>query len=151
MSRGFSRVRRALLAAAILIIGMACTTGAVRAQQLEQTLERVARGLERGDADAISRLGARAGISLDIDGNSVGPLGPRQASAVLRRLFGARETIAVRTTLVRRVGGEPQRAFAEITWNARARGTTVPEQAKFFVAFVEEDARWQVTEIRLLR
>ena len=67
---------RGVLPVLVIMLGLACSAGAVRAQQLDETLERVAGALHRGDADAIARLSARAGLSLDVDGNSVGPLGP---------------------------------------------------------------------------
>jgi hypothetical protein len=51
----------------------------------------------------------------------------------------------------RTVGGTPTRAFGEISWTTRARGTTIPERATIFVAFVLEDERWRITEIRLIR
>jgi hypothetical protein len=49
------------------------------------------------------------------------------------------------------VGGQPARAFGEITWTTRARGTTIPERANLFVAFVREGDAWRITEIRLMR
>lgn len=122
----------------------------VLAQDLEQSVARVAAAWHKGDAAAISALGARAGISIDVDGTAVGPLGPRQASAVLRRVFEDRESAGVRATLIREVGGEPARAFGELVWQARGRGTTIPEESKLFVALVVENGRWLITEIRLL-
>lgn len=129
-------------------------TGAARpaaAQDLDQTLGRVAAAWHRGDAHTITRLASRAGISLDVDGRSVGPLGPRQAAAVIRRVFEDRESVRARSNMTRSVGGSPARAFGEINWTTRARGTTIPERATLFVAFVREDDRWRITEIRLIR
>jgi hypothetical protein len=121
------------------------------AQDLEQTLERVAAAWHKGDAGAITALAARSGVSLDVDGRSVGPLGPRQAAAGIRRVFEDRESVAARSNMTRVVGGAPPRAFGEITWASRARGTTIPERATIFVALVREDDRWRITEIRLIR
>lgn len=136
-----------------LIAAMLLAAGSSNAfaQELEQALNRVAAAWHRGDAASISALGARAGISLDIDGASVGPLGPRQAAAVLRRVFDERESVAAKSNMSREIGGAPARAFGEITWTARARGTTIPERATVFVAFVRDDDGWRITEIRLLR
>jgi hypothetical protein len=134
------------VAAAILV-----SAPPVQAQELTQVLDRVASAWQRGDVAAITALAARAGISLDVDGSSVGPLGARQASAVLRRTFENRESVATRLIMSRTVGGDPVRAFGEISWTARARGTTIPEQAKLFIAVVREDGGWRVYEIRLLR
>jgi hypothetical protein len=121
------------------------------AQDLKPLLERVANALQRGDVGGISALSARAGVSLDVDGRNVGPLGPRQTAAVLRRLFEDREVVGARVNTIREVGGEPTRAFGEIIWSTRARGTTIPERATIFVALVREERGWRVTEIRLLR
>ncbi|HSJ24592.1 MAG TPA: hypothetical protein VK929_07995 [Longimicrobiales bacterium] len=114
-------------------------------------MERIAAAWHRGDAGTITGLGAQAGISLDVDGRPVGPLPARQASAVLRRVFDERESVSVRTVMTRTSGGAPARAFGEVAWTVRARGTTIPETARLFVAFVLEDGRWRVTEIRLIQ
>jgi hypothetical protein len=121
------------------------------AQELRPLLERVANALQRGDVGGISALAARSGMSLDVDGRNVGPLGQRQTAAVLRRLFDDRETVTTRVSTIREVGGDPARAFGEINWSTRARGTTIPERATVFVALVRENNGWRVTEIRLLR
>jgi hypothetical protein len=121
------------------------------AQDLQQALERAAAALHRGDASGLARLAANGGISVDVDGRSVGPLGARQAAAVIRRLFEDRESVGVRTNMSRGVGGDPPRAFGEIAWTTRTRGTTIPERATIFVAFVHEDDQWRITEIRLRR
>lgn len=136
-----------VLAALILLL----PTQPAAAQDLEQALARVASAWHRGDAHAITRLAASGGISLDVDGRAVGPLGPRQAAAVIRRVFEDRESVGARSNMTRSVGGSPARAFGEISWTTRARGTTIPERATLFVAFVREDDRWRITEIRLIR
>jgi hypothetical protein len=141
------RIAFALLCALILWTG---GTPAA-AQDLRPLLERVASAWHRGDVGGISALSARAGVSLDVDGRSVGPLGARQTAAVLRRLFEDRESVAAQVHTIRELGGEPTRAFGEITWSTRARGTTIPERATIFVALVREEKGWRVTEIRLLQ
>lgn len=135
----------------VFLTGPVWTALPAAAQNLEQSLNRVAAAWHRGDAAAITELSSAAGISIDVDGSTVGPLGPRQAAAVLRRVFEDRESVTVRTSLTRAVGGEPARAFGELTWQVRSRGTTIPEQAKLFVALVHERGQWLITEIRLLR
>jgi hypothetical protein len=135
------------LAAGLLLLLAAPLPAA--AQSLEQALERVAAAWHKGDTGAITALGARAGISLEVAGGSVGPLGPRQAAAVIRRLFEARESVSARSNMTRTVGGDPVRAFGEIAWTVRARGTTIPERATLYVAFVREDDAWRITEIRV--
>ena len=147
MRRGTVRAGVVALAALLFTVG----AGPAHTQELPRELSRVAAAWHRGDASTIAGLGAKGGISLDVDGSSVGPLGPRQAAAVLRRVFEERESVGVRTAQTRTVGGDPPRAFGELSWNVRTRGTTIPEQSKVFVAFVREGDRWRVTEIRLLR
>ena len=47
------------------------------------------------------------------------------------------------------VGGQPPRAFGEVTWMMQPRGTTIPERVTVFVAWVLQKDRWRITEIRL--
>jgi hypothetical protein len=138
---------RSLLVGAILCAAAAPLT----AQDPAAAVERIAQAWHRGDASALTGLGARAGISLDVDGRSVGPLSARQAAAVLRRVFEDRESVGVRTVMSRTSGGDPPRAFGELAWTARARGTTIPEGARLFIALVLEGDRWRITEIRMIR
>jgi hypothetical protein len=123
----------------------------VEAQELGQVIDRLMIFWTKGDATAISSLVARTGISLDVDGGPIGPLSARQTAAVLRRVFDDRETVALHASLTQIVGGAPARAFGELTWFVRARGTTIPEHATVFVALVLERDGWRVTQIRLLR
>jgi hypothetical protein len=143
-----TRARIALVSALLFVL---VSARAASAQELDLALDRIAAAWHKGDAAAITALAARAGISIDSDGNPVGPLGPRQAAAVLRRVFDDRESLGARNIMTRDVGGEPARAFGEIGWTARAKGTTIPERATIFVAFVREDGAWRVTEIRIMR
>ena len=121
----------------------------LHAQDPSQTMERVAAAWHKGDANAITALAARAGISVDVDGRAVGPLGARQAAAVLRRVFDDRESVNARASMTRATGND--RAFGEISWNMKARGTTIPERATIFIALIREDGGWRVSEIRLLQ
>ena len=139
---------RALLFAAALT---AAALSPAAAQDLGPVLQRVASSWHKADARAVAALGSEAGISLDVDGSTVGPLGTRQAAAVLRRVFDDRESVSAAPRVSRTVGGDPARAFGEITWTTRARGTTIPERATLFVAFVREGDGWRITEIRLMR
>jgi hypothetical protein len=141
------------LPAMLFLVGLvlAAAPGRGSAQDLGSTIERVASAWQRGDAGSLTGLAARAGISLDVDGRAVGPLPARQAGAVLRRVFEERESVGVRPTMNRTVAGSPPSAFAEFAWTVKARGTTIPESARLFIAFVLEDERWRISEIRLLR
>jgi hypothetical protein len=125
--------------------------GGVRAQQLERVLDHFAAAWARGDAAGIAALVSRAGVSIDPGNGSVGPLGARQAAAMLRRIFDDRETTVVRAGTAQIVGGAPPRAFGEIAWAARSRGTTESENATVFLALIRERDGWRITQIRLLR
>lgn len=140
-------VRALALAAALSL----ATAAPAPAQELQPVLQRVAAAWHNGDAGALAALGASTGISLDVDGSTVGPLGRRQVAAVLRRVFDDRESVSAAPRVSRTVGGQPARAFGEITWTIRARGTTIPERATLFVAFIREGDAWRITEIRLMR
>lgn len=121
------------------------------AQELAGVVDRVAAAWARGDANGIVAFAARSGVSLDVDGDPVGPLGRRQAAAVLRRLFDKHETVNARTGRAKVVGGSPEKGFGEISWTARVRGTSIPERSTVFVALLREDDRWRVTEIRVMQ
>jgi hypothetical protein len=80
----------------------------------------------------------------------MGPLGDRQASAVLRRLFADRQTVSTRPGMVQMVGGQPRRAFGEVTWITRAPDTTESERLTVLLELVFEGDRWRITQIRML-
>ena len=105
----------------------------------------------RGDATAIAELSSRDGVTLDFGGRMMGPLGLRQVAAMLRRLFDDRETLSVRMMTPQIVGGSPPRAFGEISWMMRSRGTTIPEKTSVFVALILQNDRWRITEIRFVQ
>lgn len=122
------------------------------AQNLESLTERMTQSWGRGDVGSITALIATEGVSIEIEGQRVGPLNPRQASAVLRRLFDNREIVSARAGLAKIVSGSPRRAFVELSWSTRVRGTTIPERYKIFLALVNDDRdAWRITEIRLLK
>jgi hypothetical protein len=139
------------LLACVVAAGMIAWPLSAAAQDLGRTLDRVASAWHKGDASAVAGFAARNGVSVNIDGRAVGPLAPRQAAAVIRRVFEDRESLSVRSNMTRSAGGSPARAFGEITWTTRARGTTIPGRATIFVAFVHEDEQWRITEIRLIQ
>lgn len=141
-------IRRSLALAAVCLLALAARA---HAQDLDQVLDNFAAAWARGDAGAIARLAARNGLSIDLGGSPVGPLSPRQAAALLRRIFEDRETVVIRAGMAQVVGGDPPRAFGEVAWATRSRGTTIPERATVFLALVREDGHWRITQIRLLR
>jgi hypothetical protein len=124
---------------------------ALHAQNVRPMVDDLARNWRRGDAGSIASAAARSGVAVEIDGDRHGPLNTRQVSAVLRRLFEERETLQVRPGMAKIVEGSPERAFGEVVWTARLRGTTEPQRSTVFLAFTLENARWRITEIRVLK
>ncbi len=143
-------IRRALGLGLLLALAPALAPPA-RAQELNDVLARFAAAWARGDAGGLAALVSRNGVTIDIGGGEIGPLGGRQAAAVLRRLFDERETTAVQARFAQVVGGAPTRAFGEIRWRARSRGTTESEGATIFLALVRENGTWRINQIRLLQ
>jgi hypothetical protein len=121
------------------------------AQRVEPVLEQFVSYWARGDEGAIAALATRDGIQLDIDRKAMGPLAARQAAALLRRLFDDHETINVRLMNSRSLDGQPKRAFGEISWMMRPRGTTIPDKTSVFVGLILEGENWRITEIRFVR
>ncbi|MCI0437000.1 MAG: nuclear transport factor 2 family protein [Gemmatimonadetes bacterium] len=122
----------------------------VSAQDLRPAMNRLVQAWQRGDADALSSFAAKSGVSLDLEGHRVGPYMPRQVTSALRRLFEQRETVSATIGMGKEVGGEPRRAFVEITWVTRPRGTTIPEETTVFFSLEREGESWRITEIRLI-
>ena len=141
---------KTLLRMSVAFLLIACAAPAAHAQNLEDTMARVAAMWARSDVRGLTQSAARSGFALELDANSSGPVGSRQAAAALRRLFEDSETVTVRPGLARVVGGEPTRAFGELEWITRPRGTTIPERRTIFIALVREGRGWRVTEIRIM-
>ena len=141
-------MKRVLGLALALFLGLA---GPARAQRLEGVLERFATAWSKGDVDELATLVSREGVTIDVGSGPIGPLGERQAAAVLHRLFDERETTVARARLGQLVGGVPMRAFGEILWMARSRGTTESEGITVFLALVREKNGWRINQIRVMR
>jgi hypothetical protein len=137
---------RTLLLAGCLLLG---AFTAVRGQSVESVMDQFASYWASGDAAGIAGLAAENGITLDVERKQSGPLRERQVAAVLRDVFQKRETIQVRRHAPQIVGGQPPRAFGEVTWMTQPRGTTIPEKVTVFVAWILQKDRWRITEIRL--
>ena len=140
---------RALVLLVALLAG-ALAPGTAQAQELREFTQRLTLSWARSDASGVAARGATTGIAMDVDGRASGPLRSRQAAAVLRRLFDERETLSVTVTSQKVLPGDPRRAYLELVWLRRARGTTIPERNTVFVALVETDSSWRITEIRIL-
>jgi hypothetical protein len=159
------------------VVGPFSPTSTARARWRDEAANRAARvrscgcvragtrrrtGARRCDQPRHQRMGARrrrnhrlaacrSGISLDVDGRAVGPLPARQAGAVLRRVFDGLETADARPGRHAHAGGSPQRAFSQIAWTTRVRGTSIGEQTTVFIAYVREDGGWRINQIRLVK
>lgn len=125
-------------------------TTAAHAQRLDDIVDIITFAWSHGEARALVAMAARDGISIETPDGRMGPLGARQAAAVLRDLFDDRETVSIRPGMTQIVGGSPRRAFSEITWITRARNTTQQERLTVFLELVLEGDRWHITQIRLL-
>lgn len=121
------------------------------AQPVRPAIDALARSWGRSDAGAIANVASRNGVTIEIERDRHGPLNARQVAAVLRRLFDERETVQTRPGTAKMVNGSADRAFGEVSWTARMRGTTEPQRSTVFFGLVLEDDRWRVSEIRVLR
>ena len=140
-------MKRALVLTAVLL----SVASTVRAQDFRPVVQQLARGWQKGDFSVLGSHTASIGLSLDVEGRRLGPLPGRQAAAALRRLLDERETVSVRISMQKEIEGSPRRAFAELSWETRPRGTTIPTRSTVFVALELEGDRWRFTEIRLMK
>jgi hypothetical protein len=120
------------------------------AQRLDDIVDIIAFAWSHSDTRTVVAMAAREGIKIETAGASMGPLGARQALAVLRGVFDERETVSIRPGMVQMVGGTPRRAFGEFTWISRVPDTTQSERLTVFLEFVYEADRWRITQIRML-
>ena len=143
-------MKRLLRHTFLVALAIMATSTAAQAQDLDGAMSRFASAWRRNDYKTIASLIARDGASIETDAGRLGPLGPRQAAAVLRTLFSERNTTQVRTRQVQDVGG--QKGYAELVWTALAPATTEALRVVVFVEFVQEsDREWRVSRIRLLQ
>lgn len=131
------------------LLALVLAPGPVPAQDIGDMTQRLTLAWARGDASEIASLIAERGASINVEGKTAGPLATRQAGAVLRRMFSDVETVGVTLTSKKRLPGEPARAYLELLWVRRIRGTTIPDQRTVFVAMVAEGDGWRITDIRL--
>jgi hypothetical protein len=124
---------------------------AAHGQDVAPVVDRIAAAWSRGNASGVASFAARGGMAIEVDGERHGPLNARQATAVLRGLFENRETVSARTGMAKVLSGSPQRAFGELTWTLRVRGTTVPQRTTVFIGLALEDEAWRITEIRVMQ
>ncbi|HEX6694188.1 MAG TPA: hypothetical protein VF035_05825 [Longimicrobiales bacterium] len=142
-------MRKRVAAAAVILLLSA--RAELHAQAADGFMARVAAAWRKSDAEAVSLLGDQAGIAIEVDGRHVGSIAPRQAAAVLRRVFADRESLSAVAGTARTMPGNARRAYAEIVWEYRVRGTTQPVKANVFIAAARDGAAWRITEIRLMQ
>lgn len=133
---------------AMALLAVATTA---RAQELKPAAQRLATAWARADVNTLGNQVARSGLSLDVGGERVGPVVGRQAAAMLKRVFDERETMSASVGAAREMHGENRRAFVEITWVTRSRGTSIPDSTTVLFSLELEQEQWRITEIRLMR
>lgn len=144
-------MKNAIRLTILVAMAIAGTAGRAHAQQLESAMSRFSGAWRQSDDKAVASLIARDGATIETSEGRMGPLGPRQAAAVLRALFEGRDTHGLRTRQMQDVGGSPQRAYAEVIWTAVATETTQPMRVVLFVEWVlDQDKTWRITRIRML-
>jgi hypothetical protein len=135
----------------LVAIAISMSAAHAPAQELDGVMRNFASAWTRKDEKAVAALIAREGASIESDAGRFGPLGARQAAAVLRALFDERSTVDVRVRQSQTVGGSPKKAYAELVWMTLAPATTEPVRVVVFVEFVlEQEKAWRITKIRLL-
>ncbi|MBT8395818.1 MAG: hypothetical protein HKO65_18490 [Gemmatimonadetes bacterium] len=117
---------------------------------LELEAEKVASAWSEETVGLLEDLLAEGGILLHLPDEEHIKIRPRQARAAISSFlgrYGTGETSVTRVSL----SGEPaERGFAEITWRTSSPGLSEPVIFTLFVAFLNADDRWTVTEIRVL-
>jgi hypothetical protein len=143
-------MRPAVFLAAFAALALAAAAPA-GAQDLRPTVTRLATAWARGDFSEIGTRTARSGLSIALDGDRTGPFGERQAAAALKRMFEDRETLSARPGKGGVIDGEPRRAWVEIGWTSRTRGSRIEERMTVVMSLIEEADEWKITEIRLMK
>lgn len=120
-------------------------------QDIGPAANRLAQAWASADVNTLGGQAAKTGLSLDVGGERVGPVSSRQASAILKRVFDERETMSARVGSAREMHGENRRAFVELTWVTRSRGTSIPDSTTVLFSLELDGEQWRITEIRLMR
>ena len=114
-------------------------------------MNRIAGAWRQNNDKAIAALISSDGASIETGSGRFGPLGPRQAAAVLRMLCDERTTQEVSMRKIQEVGGNPPRAYGEVIWVTLRPQTTQPTRVVVFVEMaLEQDRNWRITRIRLI-
>ena len=145
-------MKKSMFLAGMIAVAVMATAEHAHGQNLSGALKHFTNAWNRNDEKAISQMIARDGASIDLPvGGRLGPLSGRQAAAVLRVLFEEGITRDVRVRQIQSVGGDPEKAYAELVWTTVAPETTQAIRNVVFVELVRESENlWRVTKIRLL-
>ncbi len=134
-----------------LSVALLAIASSASGQAIGPAAQRLAAAWERGDVNTLGEQVARAGLSLDVGGERIGPVTGRMATAALKRLFDDRETVSAEVGSAREMRGESRRAWVELTWVTRSRGTSIPDSTTVLFSLEFDGERWRITEIRLMR
>lgn len=121
----------------------------VSAQDLRPTVSRLASAWARGDFTEIGTRAARSGLSIAVNGDKTGPYNERQAAAALKRVFEDRETLSARPGKSGVIPGNRRKAYVEISWTTRTKGSRIEEQTTVVLQLIEDGQDWRITEIHL--
>jgi hypothetical protein len=143
-------VKKSLFLTGLIAVAVCAAAEPARAQQFDRAIKNFSNAWTRNDEKTIANMIGREGASIDGPAGRLGPLSGRQAAAVLRHLFDDKITRDVRVRQTQSIGGDPEKAYAEIVWTTLAPETTQPTRVVIFVEFVREHEVWRVTKIRLL-
>ena len=150
MRTGPSR-RSALPAAALLAVLALLVPADAPGQSMtvEEAAERLAAAWGAGDLDAVMELAVDGSIRLDLGVREHPTLSPRQARAALGALMDERGRGPAEIRRARVLGGEPARAFVELSWRPRREGGREVVPHTVFLGLELRDG-WRVSEIRVL-
>jgi hypothetical protein len=136
-----------------LLLGTVCPVlaqGGPAGPPLDSFVERIARLWAEADVGSLVDLVSENQPLLLDAGTGTQSANDRHAAAALRALFAENETIEVRTVRVTMASTSPLRGFGEIAWTFRARGAPGDQSRSVYVAALQEDGTWRITELRLM-
>ena len=133
----------------MLLLALGAGAAPVTGQDWSGLTQDFSRAWERRDAGALQRLMAPK-LTLLVEGKEYLGVSPRQAVARLAPVLEA--YAARRPGLIRSgtVDGDPDRAFAELSWAPEA-GTGDPSGFILFLGLRLLDGEWRLAELRILR
>ena len=117
---------------------------------LEEASLGFARAWVDGDFSSLESRLAHEGIRLQLPGERYPVLDPGRAVRALRDLIGR---YGRGEFLLRRISlspGEGPEGFADLEWRTRVAGTGEIVSFTVFLAYVQREGAWSVTEIRVL-